>query len=104
MNKKHILFDLSEARKALEELIGISIPVPNYDFGNYRATWSTCISTSTQHRTRVMRRRRPRASAQKKMFIAGGSFLLTCRYFLEDELSDLTMYLTSGWHSLRFNL
>jgi len=36
MNKKHILFHLSEARKALEELIGSSIPVPNYDFGNYR--------------------------------------------------------------------
>ena len=36
MNKKHILFHLSKARKALEELIRDLRSDPDYDFSNYR--------------------------------------------------------------------
>src|ERR1700731_1342196 len=103
MNKKHILFHLSEARKALEGLIrdlhSRSQLRLRQSSGRHRALVSphqfSSITASTQHGMRVTRWSKPQTSVQKKIFVVGGSFLLACRYCLKDELSRQTMYLTA---------
>ena len=44
MSKKHILFHLCEARKALEELIRDLRADPDYDFSNYRVDMGAPVS------------------------------------------------------------
>src|SRR6266446_1471700 len=102
MNKKHILFHLSEARKALKELIRDLHSRSQLRLrqlsGRHGALVSphrlSNVTTSTQHGTRVTRWSRPQTSVQK-IFVVRGSFLLTCRYCLKDKLSSETMYLTA---------
>jgi len=85
MNKKHILFHLSEARKALEELIRDLHSRSQLRLrqlsGRHGALVSlhrlSNITTSTQHGTRVTRWSRPQTGVQKKIVVVGGSFLLT---------------------------
>src|SRR5437879_3515157 len=95
MNNKHI-FHLSEARKVLEELVRDLYSRSQLRLRQLSGRHGAfCITTSTQPGTRVTRWSRPQTSVQKEIFVVGGSFLLTCRYCLEDELSGQTMYLTA---------